>query len=142
MTCPAVTYDPMLAKARSHQRGLVGELFGRVVKWALIAVGLLIMLLGVLIAPLPGPFGLPISAVGLMIVLKNSFWAKRQFIRMQYARPGWVYPVRRLIRREPEFVPVMWQGMLRMERLLLKRNGRILSNMRRGLIRTLRRIPR
>jgi len=61
-------------------------------RWALMAGGLFVVLLGFLIAPLPGPGGVPVIAVGLMLILKSSFWAKRQFIRAQYARPKWVYP--------------------------------------------------
>ena len=60
-------------------------------RWALMAGGLLVVMLGILIAPLPGPGGVPVIAVGLMLILRSSFWAKRQFIRAQYARPKWVY---------------------------------------------------
>lgn len=135
-------FSPVAAarsRSRAFGRDLLGGLFGRLVKLAWIALGLVIMLAGVAIAPLPGPFGLPIAVVGLMMVLRNSFWAKRQFIRMQYARPNWVYPFRRLMRRRPEFAPVMWQQTLRMERLLLKRSGRFLGRSRRQLRDALRR---
>lgn len=121
------------ARPRLGARRLLGGLFGRLAKLAWMALGALIMLAGVAIAPLPGPFGLPIAVVGLMIVLRNSYWAKRQFIRMQYARPNWVYPFRRLMRRRPEFAPVMWQQVLRMERLLLKPGGRFLARSRRQI---------
>ena len=63
---------------------------GGVLRWlmrsALLIAGLAIVVLGVLIAPLPGPGGIPVIALGLVLVLRNSFWAKRQFIRAQYAR--------------------------------------------------------
>ena len=120
---------PRLGRARS--RGLLGGLFGRLAKLVLMAAGVLVMIAGVLIAPLPGPFGLPIAVVGLMLVLRNSYWAKRQFIRMQQARPNWVFPFRRLMRRRPEFAPVFWQQALRIERLLLKRGSRVLGRLRR-----------
>lgn len=127
------------ARPRYGARRLLGGLVGRLAKLAWMALGALIMLAGVAIAPLPGPFGLPIAVVGLMIVLRNSYWAKRQFIRMQYARPNWVYPFRRLMRRRPEFAPVMWQQILRMERLLLKPGGRFLARSRRQIRAALRR---
>ena len=122
------------AEPKARRRGLLAGAMGRIVKVAVIAAGSVLMVGGVLIAPLPGPFGLPISAVGLMLILKNSYWAKRQFIRVQYARPGWVYPVRRLMRPKPEFAPVTWQSMLRMERLLLRRGqDRVLKRFRHSL---------
>lgn len=127
------------ARPRAGVRGLLGGLIARLVKLAWLALGVLIMLAGVAIAPLPGPFGLPIAVVGLMMVLRNSYWAKRQFIRMQYARPNWVYPFRRLMRRRPEFAPVIWQQILRMERLLLKRGDRFLARSRRRILASLRR---
>ncbi|MBC6982297.1 hypothetical protein H8B08_11130 [Caulobacter sp. 17J80-11] len=98
-----------------------------------------IMVLGFAIAPLPGPFGLPIAVVGMMLILRNSIWAKRKFIKLQHARPNWVYPIRRLMRREPEVAPVMWQQTLRTERLLLNRDARFLARTRRNVVRWKRR---
>ena len=34
---------------------------------------------------LPGPLGVPVSLLGLVMILRNSYWAKRQFIRAQRA---------------------------------------------------------
>jgi hypothetical protein len=118
----------------------LAEIVRRVVRIALITAGAAIMIAGFAIAPLPGPFGLPLAAVGLMIVLKNSTWAKRKFIKVQHRHPNWVYPVRRLMRREPEFLPVMWQQTLRMERLVLKRDARVLRRARLRAFRLARRL--
>jgi hypothetical protein len=41
------------------------------------------------------------------------------FIRAERRWPNWVHPLRRLIRKEPEFAPVLWQQYLRVERLAL-----------------------
>lgn len=117
---------PTLTRGRAR-----GGLFGRVLRVVAMALGGVLVLLGVLIAPLPGPFGLPISVVGLMLVLRNSYWAKRRFIRMQQARPNWVMPFRRLMRRRPEVAPVFWQQLLRIERLLLRKGQRVLGRWRR-----------
>ncbi|NBB64611.1 hypothetical protein GVN18_35735 [Pseudomonas sp. ODNR1LW] len=106
------------------------------------AGGVLVVLLGILIAPLPGPGGVPVIAVGLMLILKSSFWAKRLFIRAQYARPKWVYPFRRLMRRKPEFAPVFWQQALRAEKIVLKRKRRRLTRARKGLRRYFRKLFR
>lgn len=120
------------ASARPFGRGLLRGLARRLIRLALMALGFLLVLLGVLIAPLPGPFGLPVAVVGMVVILRNSYWAKRQFIRAQHARPKFFYPFRRLMRRRPEFAPVIWQQALRMERLLLKRGRRVLARTRRS----------
>lgn len=106
-------------------------LVARVARWALIVLGVAVIALGVLIAPLPGPGGIPVIVVGLMILLRNSFWAKRQFVRFQRAHPRTVFPIRRLLRREPEVFPVFWQGILRTERVLLAKERRFAKRLRR-----------
>lgn len=103
----------------------------RLKRLALMAAGALIIVAGIIIAPLPGPFGLPIALVGLAMILRNSVAAKRLFIRAQYARPKFVYPFRRLLRKRPEFAPVLWQQMLRVEKLALKRGRGPLSRLRK-----------
>lgn len=109
---------------------LAREIVGKLTRFGLVILGLAIVLAGVLIAPLPGPGGLPVIVVGLMIVLKNSFKARRLFVQVQRRHPNWVHPVRRLLRREPEFIPVFWQQMLRVERLILPMRFRVLRNWR------------
>lgn len=126
-----------LSSSRTRSRTL------RVLKrWALMAGGVVVVLLGILIAPLPGPGGIPVIAVGLMLILKSSYWAKRLFIRAQYARPKWVYPFRRLMRRKPEFAPVFWQQALRAEKIVLKRPRRRLTRTRKSLRRYFRKLFR
>ena len=105
---------------------------------ALMAAGVLVVVLGILIAPLPGPGGVPVIALGLILILRSSYWAKRQFIRAQYARPKWVYPFRRLLRKNPEFAPVFWQQALRAEKLVMRRSERPLKRIRKRLRRTAR----
>ncbi len=111
----------------------------RIKRLALMGLGFAVMGLGLLIAPLPGPGGIPVTAVGLVLVLRNSWWAKRQFIRLQYARPKWVYPFRRLLRKKPEIAPVFWQQALRAEKVVLrKRTTRQLIRARKRLRRIFR----
>lgn len=107
------------------------DVAGRLLRALLVLLGLLIVLAGVLIAPLPGPMGLPVVVVGLMIVLRNSFKARRQFVRFQRAHPRVVFPIRRLLRREPEVVQVFWQQVLRVERLIVPRRYRFIVRTRR-----------
>ena len=87
------------------------------------ALGFVIMGLGVLIGALPGPGGIPVVAIGLVLVLRNSWWAKRQFIKLQYAKPKWVYPFRRLLRKKPEIAPVFWQQALRAEKMVVRKRS-------------------
>jgi Putative transmembrane protein (PGPGW) len=110
---------------------LAREVAGRIKRIGLAALGLAIILLGVLIAPLPGPGGIPVIVVGLMIVLKNSFKARRQFVRLQRAHPKVLSPIRRLLRREPEFVAFFYQQSLRVERILLPKRLRFVRGLRR-----------
>lgn len=115
-------YAAIMPRARLSQADdLAREVLGRVTRWALVVLGLLIVLAGVLVSPIPGPGGIPLIVIGLMLVLRNSFWARKQFIRAQRRHPKVVFPIRRLLRREPEVFPVAWQQVLRMERLVLRR---------------------
>ncbi|MGQ3113801.1 MAG: PGPGW domain-containing protein, partial [Brevundimonas sp.] len=79
-----------------------GGLFRWLKRSSMLGVGVLVVIAGILIAPLPGPGGVPVIALGLILILRSSYRAKRYFIRAQYARPRWVYPFRRLLRRNPE----------------------------------------
>ena len=107
----------------------------------MVLFGLLIILAGVLISPLPGPGGIPVIVVGLMIVLKNSFKARRQFVRLHRAHPRMISPIRRLLRRDPEFVALFYQQYLRVERLLLPRRMRIAVRLRTRMRRSRRAPP-
>lgn len=108
-------------------------LLARAARWLLLIVGGLLILAGFLIAPLPGPLGVPLTVVGLMLVLRNSFWARKQFIKVQRAHPKVIFPLRRLLRREPEVLQVAWQQALRIERIILPRRWRVAVQWRRSL---------
>ena len=126
-------YAIVMPRARQSQADdLAREVLGRVGRWLLIALGLVIIGAGVVISPLPGPGGIPVIVLGLMMVLRNSFWARKQFIKAQKAHPKIVFPIRRLLRREPEVFPVAWQQVLRIERILLPSRYRIAVRWRRG----------
>ena len=107
------------------------DIAGRLVRFGLVVLGGLIILAGIAIAPLPGPGGIPVIVVGLMVVLRNSFKARRHFVKFQRAHPKMVYPIRRLLRREPEMILVAWQQTLRIERLVLPSRFRVAVRMRR-----------
>ena len=107
------------------------ELVARMVRVGLASLGVLIVLAGIAVAPLPGPGGLPVIVVGLMLLLRNSFKARRTFVRFQHAHPKMVFPIRRLLRREPEILLVSWQQLLRIERLIVPRKLRFAVKTRR-----------
>ena len=126
-------YAIPMSRARQTQADeVVRDALARVGRWLLIGLGLLIIAGGVVISPLPGPGGIPVIVLGLMLVLRNSFWARKQFIKVQKAHPRWVFPIRRLLRREPEVFPVAWQQVLRMERVLLPSRYRLCVKWRKS----------
>lgn len=109
-------FDDLLASAHRATRGWVKLLF--------LALGWLLIAGGLVLALLPGHLGVPLLAVGVIVVLRNSYRARRQFIHLQRRHPRFVFPVRRLIRREPEVLPVLWQQVLRFERGVLPKSWR------------------
>ncbi|HEY2708933.1 MAG TPA: hypothetical protein VGI95_12855 [Caulobacteraceae bacterium] len=86
-----------------------------------VGVGGVLMVIGGIGAVLPGHLGAPVLVVGLVISLRASFRARRQFIDLQRRHPKVLFPIRRLLRREPEIAPVAWQTFLRSERILPRR---------------------
>lgn len=61
-------------------------------------LGLAIVLVGMILGPLPGPLGLPIIAVGLVIILRNSPWARRLYVRYNRRWPKWFHLPNKVIR--------------------------------------------
>jgi Putative transmembrane protein (PGPGW) len=110
---------------------LAREIAGRIKRFGLVMLGFAIILAGVAIAPLPGPGGIPVIVVGLMVVLKNSFKARRQFVRLHKAHPKVLSPIRRLLRRDPEFMALFYHQTLRVERILLPKRIRFVKPLRR-----------
>ena len=103
----------------------------RIKRTGLVLLGVAIILGGILIAPLPGPGGIPVIVVGLMIVLRNSFKARRQFVKLHRAHPKVLSPIRRLLRRDPEVVALFYHQTLRVERILLPSRIRFIKPLRR-----------
>lgn len=65
-----------------------------------VAAGAATVAAGVLIAPLPGPLGLPVAAVGAGLILRNSPRARRWFVSAEKKHPKVLTPVRRVL-QEP-----------------------------------------
>ena len=110
---------------------LAREGAARIRRFGMVALGFAIIGVGVLIAPLPGPGGIPVIVVGLMVVLRNSFKARRQFVRLNRAYPKTLYPIRRLLRRDPEILALFYLQTLRVERVLLPKRVRFVKGLRR-----------
>ncbi|HEY9235924.1 MULTISPECIES: PGPGW domain-containing protein [Phenylobacterium] len=107
------------------------DLAGRLVRFGLVVLGFLIILLGIAVAPLPGPGGIPVIVVGLMIILRNSFKARRQFVRLHHAHPRVISPIRRLLRKDPQILAMSYHQALKVERFLVPRNLRVVVRGRR-----------
>ena len=112
---------------------LAREVAARIRRGGMVLLGFAIIGFGILIAPLPGPGGIPVIVVGLMVVLRNSFKARRQFVRLHRAYPKTLYPIRRLLRRDPEVVALFYHQTLRVERLLLPKRIRFIKGLRRRM---------
>ncbi len=57
------------------------------VEWGLFALGVVLVVLGFVLAPLPGPGGIFFIAPGLALILKTSMWAKRHYVRFKRWQP-------------------------------------------------------
>ena len=57
------------------------------VEWGLFAVGVVLIILGIIISPLPGPGGIFLIAPGAALVLKTSMWAKRHYVKFKRWQP-------------------------------------------------------
>jgi len=102
-----------------------------ILKVVLTVLGILLMLAGVAISPLPGPMGLPVVVLGLIITLRASPWAKRRFVRLYSRHPKWFGPVRRLLRKRAKIAAILWMQMLRIERFFGRGRLKILRAIRR-----------
>jgi hypothetical protein len=120
---------PKLGFRSASQRALWRRV-GRVA--ALVGGGLLVVI-GLVGSLLPGHLGLPVLVLGLIVVLRTSRPARRGFIGLQRRHPRIVFPIRRLLRREPQVFQVVWQQMLRVERMVIPRGWRFFRRSRKGL---------
>ena len=57
------------------------------VEWGLFALGVVLIVLGIIISPLPGPGGIFLIAPGAALILKTSMWAKRRYVKFKRWQP-------------------------------------------------------
>jgi len=68
-------------------------------KTAAIATGAVVVLAGVILAPLPGPTGVPVMFVGSVIILRHSSGARRWYIVFSRRWPWLFNMIDRVLRR-------------------------------------------
>lgn len=71
----------------------------RLRKRVIIGMGWALVAAGVVIAPLPGPGGVPVIAAGTYVLVRNSFGARRIYVRVKRRWPAAMAPVDRFVRR-------------------------------------------
>jgi hypothetical protein len=57
------------------------------VEWGLFALGVVLVIIGIIIAPLPGPGGVFFIAPGAALILRTSMWAKRRYVKFKRWQP-------------------------------------------------------
>jgi hypothetical protein len=57
------------------------------VEWGLFAIGVLLVVVGLVVSPLPGPGGIFFIAPGAALILKTSMWAKRRYVKFKRWQP-------------------------------------------------------
>ena len=130
--------EPMLTASVADAMAFVRRFAHEAWRMVIVAAGVLLVIGGFGLALLPLHLGLPLLVVGLIMVLRHSPRARRQFVTLQHRHPRFIFPVRRLIRREPEVFPVAWQQLLRIERMMLPRTWRRAGHWRRQYFRSQR----
>ena len=103
---PIIPHQPDMAAARGRlARRLLqaasrawAALWRWLLRWGLVVLGVLIVMFGLMLGPLPGPGGIPIVALGLILILRGSITARRGFARLHRRYPRYLGPVRRVLR--------------------------------------------
>ncbi len=68
-------------------------------KTVYIAAGVLLVVAGIIIAPLPGPGGVPVIMAGMLILLRHSPSMRRRWVRTRRRWPRAASPFDRVLRR-------------------------------------------
>ena len=73
-----------------------------IVSWLQIGVGILLWLLIPVIGPIPGPGGIFLFAGGLVLILRNSHWARVRWARTKRRWPRLGTAADRIMRRRSD----------------------------------------
>lgn len=71
----------------------------RFAKPVAIGAGIALILVAVAVSPLPLPVGLPVAAVGAVLILRHSVSSRRQFVRLRRRFPRSLHPLTLLLQR-------------------------------------------
>lgn len=94
-------------------------------RWTKLVLGWVLMVAGPVVGgPLPGPFGIVGFAAGLILVLRNSRWARRFFIRIKRRYPRTLSPVRHALRPGADLPAILRRTWTRLWVALRRRTGR------------------
>jgi hypothetical protein len=115
---------------RTFARDVAAEVGRNIVRWFLLGIGMVLVVLGVLMAPIPGPLGVPVTLLGLVLILRNSFRLRRAFVRFQRKHPKTMFPMRKLLSKNPEVAAVAYHQALRIERTFLPKSWRVSRDLR------------
>lgn len=121
---------PRLRTWRAVKRALK-RFTKKVLGWVMIVLGFIVLAAGFLLIIVPGHYFLIV--VGLIMILRNAYWARRQFVHLKRRHPNWIMPLRKLLRRNPQVVSVVWQQALKAERFFLRGRGALVGMRRRFL---------
>lgn len=127
-----VSHKKSTPQRRSFKRALK-RFSKKVLGWVLMAIGFVLIAAGFVLIIVPGHYFLVI--LGLILVLRNAMWARRQFIHLKRRHPNWIMPIRKLLRRNPQVISVFWQQILKTERFLLRKSAGGLRGLRRRFLR-------
>lgn len=131
----SMTTTTFLEWPRSFARDVFGEVGRNIARGLLLAIGVVLVVLGVLMAPIPGPLGVPVTLLGLILILRNSFRLRRAFVRFQRRHPKTMFPLRKLLSKHPEVAAVAYHQALRIERTLLPKGWRVSRDLRHRFFR-------
>lgn len=112
---------PAHLRPRRRSRPLRGP-----ARLAAMAGGWLLIAVSPFVGVIPGPGGVPVLLGGLVLVLQNSRWARRQFVRLSRRFPNTVMPLRHMLKRGLK--PPTMQDVIRAP-------GRVASAMISGFLR-------
>ena len=59
-----------------------------IVELTILGLGVLLVIGGLVISPVPGPGGAFLIAPGVALILKTSMWAKRRYVNIKRWQPG------------------------------------------------------
>ena len=64
-----------------------------VVRWIVLSIGVLLLPVAAIVAPIPGPGGIPVALAGITLILRYSRWARRFYVGLKRRWPkhgAWV----------------------------------------------------